>query len=389
MKIEEKNFESKNEADKYQRSFLIEYASEKCYAESKMKEEKNGTYTVTTMKEYTIKFNDDPEKYANGLETSEGIESMSEEQYNIFVKAKKATIADLKKRKIISRTTQEEMLEKIASQENYAKKLREKEDVIKNNEEKKEQEWQENLKKFEEINAEKNRKQQEDQEAKRQENVKKIAETHEFISNAIKEHGENRVRADLEDTLVGNKSNVEAVIKGERSLKDDELKTLKNYLPKAQEEPKKEKKYVQQEIDGMKKRGGWRGGGRPKSTGQTTIAVRIDKRLEKLVDTLKKELKNGTLNENKIKNLIENVQENTQKLPKNYDESINFDAEMERLDAPYKDVTRCYAEQKDSTRCKKQHKTIIETENSDILLCATHEKAYKNGTLKIHRTAIN
>ena len=151
----------------------------------------------------------------------------------------------------------------------------------------------------------------------------------------------------------------------------------------------KQKKYIQQEIDGMKKRGGWRGGGRPKSTGQTTVAIRIDKRLENVVNVLKQELKNGTLNENKIKNLIESVQENTQKLRRNYDESIDFDAEMERLDTSYEEVTRCYAEQKDGSRCKKQYKTIIETENSDILLCATHEKAYKNGTLKIHRSALN
>lgn len=72
---------------------------------------------------------------------------------------------------------------------------------------------------------------------------------------------------------------------------------------------KTEKKYVQQEIIGLpKKRGGWRGGGRPKTTGQTTVAVRIDKRLEKIVDALKVRLKSGNLNEKDIENLILEIQ---------------------------------------------------------------------------------
>jgi hypothetical protein len=256
------------------------------------------------------KFNDDPEKYANGLETSEGIESMSEEQYKIFIKAKKAQIDDLKKRKIISRTTQEEMLEKIASQENYAKELREKEKIIKSNEEKKEQEWQEHLKKYEAKQEEKKH----EQEIKEQEKAKKIAESHEFVLNAIKENGEEHVRTNLDDVLLGNKSKVEAVINGTRGLNENELNQLKTYLTKnlkKQKETKTEKKYVQQEIDGMKKRGGWRGGGRPKSTGQTTIAVRIDKRLEMLVNSLKESLKNGTLDENEIEILLMRTQKQT------------------------------------------------------------------------------
>lgn len=250
-------------------------------------------------------FKNDPAKYAKGLETSEGIESMNDEQYETYVKAKTKHLENLKAKKLMSSTTLEEMLRKLTSKKDYIKFLQEKEEKIKKMEDAKEQEWQEHLKKSEEINAEKNRKQQEEQEAKREENARKIAETHEFISNAITNHGEERVRADLKDTLIGNKSNVEAVIKGERSLTNDELKTLKNYLP--QEKPKT-KKYVQQEITGMKKRGGWRGGGRPKSTGQTTVAVRIDKRLEKLVNTLKKELKNGTLDEKEIELLLISTQ---------------------------------------------------------------------------------
>lgn len=257
-------------------------------------------------------FKNDPAKYAKGLETSKGIESMNDEQYEVYVEAKTKHLENLKAKKLMSRTTLEEILRKLTSKKDYIKFLQEKEERIKKMENAKEQEWQEYLKKSEEINAEKNRKQQEEQEAKKQEIAKKIAETYEFISSAIKEHGEERVRADLEDALVGNKSKVNAVIKGERSLTDDELKTLKNYLTeKKQETEKKEKvqkKYVQQEIDGMKKRGGWRGGGRPKSTGQTTVAVRIDKRLENLVNALKEELKNGTIDEKEIELLLMRTQ---------------------------------------------------------------------------------
>ncbi len=61
------------------------------------------------------------------------------------------------------------------------------------------------------------------------------------------------------------------------------------------------KKYKQDEI--FKKRGGWRGGGRPKTTGQTTIAVRIDKKLENIVNLIKTEFKKGELTEAKIDEL--------------------------------------------------------------------------------------
>lgn len=80
---------------------------------------------------------------------------------------------------------------------------------------------------------------------------------------------------------------------------------------KVQENENKEvkKKYVQQEINGIpKKRGGWRDGGRPKSTGQTTVAVRIDKKLENLVNALKESLKNGTLDEKEIELLLMRTQ---------------------------------------------------------------------------------
>ncbi|MDD2864680.1 MAG: hypothetical protein PHC99_08140 [Methylococcales bacterium] len=92
---------------------------------------------------------------------------------------------------------------------------------------------------------------------------------------------------------------------------EDEYKSRIEYLQSFEEKPKEnktQKKYIQQEIDGMKKRGGWRGGGRPKSTGQTTVAVRIDKRLEILVNALKESLKNGTLDENEIELLLMRTQ---------------------------------------------------------------------------------
>lgn len=64
-------------------------------------------------------------------------------------------------------------------------------------------------------------------------------------------------------------------------------------------------KYVQQEIEGFKKRGGWRGGGRPKGSKKEfkTIAIRIDERIAQLVETLKTELKEGRLSENDIAEL--------------------------------------------------------------------------------------
>jgi len=71
-----------------------------------------------------------------------------------------------------------------------------------------------------------------------------------------------------------------------------------------EQEPIKTKKYIQIEIDGMKKRGGWRGGGRPKTTGQTTVAIRIDKRLKERVNKLKEQLKNGTLTDEQEKDVI-------------------------------------------------------------------------------------
>lgn len=64
-------------------------------------------------------------------------------------------------------------------------------------------------------------------------------------------------------------------------------------------------KYVQQEIEGFKKRGGWRGGGRPKGSTKEfkTVAIRIDERIAQLVETLKTELKEGRLTENDIAEL--------------------------------------------------------------------------------------
>lgn len=92
---------------------------------------------------------------------------------------------------------------------------------------------------------------------------------------------------------------------------ENEYKSRIEYFQSFEEKPKEpkiQKKYIQQEITGMKKRGGWRGGGRPKSTGQTTVAVRIDKRLENLVNALKEELKNGTLDEKEIELMLVRTQ---------------------------------------------------------------------------------
>ena len=57
-------------------------------------------------------------------------------------------------------------------------------------------------------------------------------------------------------------------------------------------------KYVQVEIPNMTKRGGWRGGGRPKGTKKEfrTVAIRIDERLVGIVERLKKEIANENHN---------------------------------------------------------------------------------------------
>lgn len=73
----------------------------------------------------------------------------------------------------------------------------------------------------------------------------------------------------------------------------------------------KEKNYQQSEFECLpKKRGGWRNGGRPKSTGQTTNAVRIDKRLESLVNALKDGFKNGTLSIGDIEKIEFTIKQN-------------------------------------------------------------------------------
>jgi hypothetical protein len=104
------------------------------------------------------------------------------------------------------------------------------------------------------------------------------------------------------------KENLKKELENSKNKGEDNLKIV-NWIKENYKEPEEKlsvdeknrktnaKKYVQQEIDGMKKRGGWRGGGRPKSTGQTTVAIRIDKRLEETVNKLKEQLKNGTFSD--------------------------------------------------------------------------------------------
>jgi hypothetical protein len=118
--------------------------------------------------------------------------------------------------------------------------------------------------------------------------------TAEFIAGTIAEEIYEETHGDREaKKATREKNKIVSILEQKPDPDPDEQKALKK-------EKKNTPKYVQQEINGMKKRGGWRGGGRPKSTGQTTIAIRIDKRLEILVNGLKESLKNGTLDENEI-----------------------------------------------------------------------------------------
>lgn len=132
--------------------------------------------------------------------------------------------------------------------------------------------------------------------------------TAEFIAGTIAEEIYEETHDDREaKKATREKNKIVSILEQKPDPDPDEQKALKK-------EKKNTPKYVQQEINGMKKRGGWRGGGRPKSTGQTTIAVRIDKRLEMLVNSLKESLKNGTLDENEIEILLMRTQKQTDDL---------------------------------------------------------------------------
>lgn len=129
--------------------------------------------------------------------------------------------------------------------------------------------------------------------------------TAEFIAGTIAEEIYEETHGDREaKKATREKNKIVSILEQKPDPDPDEQKALKK-------EKKNTPKYVQQEINGMKKRGGWRGGGRPKSTGQTTIAIRIDKRLEILVNALKESLKNGTLDENEIEILLMRTQKQT------------------------------------------------------------------------------
>lgn len=67
-------------------------------------------------------------------------------------------------------------------------------------------------------------------------------------------------------------------------------------------------KYTQIEVFGIpKKRGGWRGGGRPKESGKTTSSIRIPNELTELVNTLKAGFKDGNITIEDIENMLKSI----------------------------------------------------------------------------------
>lgn len=122
-----------------------------------------------------------------------------------------------------------------------------------------------------------------------------LKRTDETVKKVIEKAKEN-LKKELENSKNKGEDNLKIVNWIKENYKEPEEKLSVDEKKQENEKPT-QKKYVQQEIDGMKKRGGWRGGGRPKSTGQTTVAIRIDKRLEETVNKLKEQLKNGTFSD--------------------------------------------------------------------------------------------
>ena len=134
------------------------------------------------------------------------------------------------------------------------------------------------------------------------------------------ETAKEELKNELESSNNKGENNLKIVNWIKENYKERENEENLNVDEEKQEAQKPtQKKYVQQEIEGMKKRGGWRGGGRPKSTGQTTIAIRIDKRLEKTVNDLKEQLKNGTLNEKKDVIKIEDLKKLLEKTKREHE----------------------------------------------------------------------
>ena len=148
-------------------------------------------------------------------------------------------------------------------------------------------------------------------------NLKRTDKAVKEVIEAAKEELKN----ELESGNSKGENNLKIVNWIKENYKEQESEENLNVDEEKQEAQKPtQKKYVQQEIEGMKKRGGWRGGGRPKSTGQTTIAIRIDKRLEKTVNDLKEQLKNGTLNEKKDVIKIEDLKKLLEKTKMEHEE---------------------------------------------------------------------
>ena len=147
-----------------------------------------------------------------------------------------------------------------------------------------------------------------------------LKRTDEAVKEVI-EAAKKELKNELESSNNKGENNLKIVNWIKENYKEQESEENLNVDEEKQEAQKPtQKKYVQQEIEGMKKRGGWRGGGRPKSTGQTTIAIRIDKRLEETVNELKEQLKNGTINEKKDVIKIEDLKKLLEKTKKEHEE---------------------------------------------------------------------
>ena len=140
------------------------------------------------------------------------------------------------------------------------------------------------------------------------------------VVKEVIETAKKELKNELESSKSKGEKNLKIVNWIKENYKERENEENLNVDEEKQEAQKPtQKKYVQQEIEGMKKRGGWRGGGRPKSTGQTTIAIRIDKRLEETVNDLKEQLKNGILNEKKDVIKIEDLKKLLEKTKREHE----------------------------------------------------------------------